>query len=60
MICNDCGSTRMRPSRLRRSDLRELFKLKAPIRCRRCMSRRYVSVWRLPPKKTPQQSPVEA
>jgi hypothetical protein len=51
MICNDCGSTWMRPSHLRLSDLRQLFNLKLPVRCRHCMSRSYVPFWRLPSKK---------
>lgn len=45
MKCFGCGSSRMRISRLRLSDLPGLLILRYPVRCRSCLQRDSVSVW---------------
>jgi hypothetical protein len=45
MNCYDCGSAKMRFSHLRVQDIPYLFWLKVPVRCHRCLSRRYVTLW---------------
>ena len=45
MNCYHCGSSRMRMSRIRSSDIVWLFQLKIPVRCRSCMDRRYVNLF---------------
>jgi hypothetical protein len=37
--CHDCGSTQIRRSRLRLSDLKKLVLLRYPIRCVACYTR---------------------
>lgn len=43
MRCPSCGSTHFRLSRLRFSDLLQLFILRYPVRCRLCRERSHVS-----------------
>jgi len=44
LLCNDCGSTQFRRSRLRMSDLRKLIQLRYPVRCTVCNARRFASI----------------
>lgn len=43
MRCPSCGSSHFRLSRLRFSDLLQLFILRYPVRCRLCRERTHVS-----------------
>jgi hypothetical protein len=44
MRCMICGSTKIRISRLRSSDLSRLLILQYPVRCRACYERFYVGI----------------
>ncbi len=41
MQCLECGSVKIRPSRLRLSDMPRLMLLRMPVRCHTCLSRTY-------------------
>lgn len=43
--CPACGSRNLRPSQLQRKDLVYLLTLRAPVRCRYCRERFYVSIF---------------
>lgn len=50
MKCNNCGSTRVRVSRLKISDLAQLLSFNYPLRCHSCFDRVYVRIpvaWQL-------------
>lgn len=42
MRCIQCGSTRIRISKFRRTDFFHLLSLQFPVRCRTCFERKYV------------------
>lgn len=44
--CLGCGSTRLRMSRLRISDVPHLFLLRYPVRCHDCYQRTYIYLGR--------------
>jgi hypothetical protein len=44
MKCEQCGSIKLRTSRLQRMDLPHLLLLQLPVRCRSCSKRRYVGL----------------
>jgi hypothetical protein len=41
LCCPSCASSDLRTSRFRRTDIRRLFLLKVPLRCRICRERYY-------------------
>src|SRR5258708_36636566 len=45
--CSYCGSSRLRGSRLRLSDLPRLLILRLTVRCRVCSERAYASLWKV-------------
>ena len=57
MHCLWCGSSRLRTSPLRVSDLPRLFLLQQPVRCHFCNERDYASVFSLRKLKTNRRSP---
>ena len=42
MNCHFCGSSRLRYSRFRVSDLPYIFLIRLPVRCRNCQARSYI------------------
>ena len=44
MICDRCGTTNFRTSRLRLEDIMRLLAFGYPVRCRTCYTRLYVSL----------------
>jgi hypothetical protein len=47
MKCSLCGSSKIHASRFRRTDLVHLTSLRYPVRCRACLERRHVNLFRL-------------
>jgi len=45
MNCHFCGSSRLRYTRFRASDLTHLLLIRLPVRCRNCQTRSYVWIW---------------
>jgi hypothetical protein len=44
-VCCQCSSNHLRRSKLRSTDLNELFRLHIPVRCRSCHERQFISIF---------------